>query len=77
MAFETGVVVFFRVLGPDNNLARSVHPEGRDVAMKYRGSYPEDYTIIDGEGNLLGIYPRDWVACILPLITVGPGNAPN
>ena len=77
MAFESGVVIFFRTLDQTNNLARSVHPDGRSVELRSQFSYPDDYIILDEAQNLLGVYPRDWVACILPLQTVGPADALN
>ena len=77
MPFETGVVVFFRLLGQDNNLARSVHPDGRSVALDLPQWPAEDYIILDAAGEFLGAYPRDWVACILPLQTTGPADVAN
>lgn len=66
--FAVGVIVFFREI--DNNthqLASSVHPTGRSVSIHSQNAHPEDYVILDGNGQLVGLYPRDWVACILPL----------
>jgi len=71
MPFPTGVVVFFRqLITKDNSLARSVHLDGREVELY---SQSDDFVVFDEMRTILGIYPRDWVACILPLQTQGPG----
>lgn len=76
--FPQGVMVFFRIIaGPDENgipsLARSVHLTGRYVRIECRElSHRDDYTVFDEGGRLLGVYPREWVAAILPIVTVGP-----
>lgn len=75
MAFENGVVIFFRVLDVKTNpptLARSVHPDGRDVEIRGQYGHPEDYVVLNENNEIVGLYPRDWVACILPLQTQGP-----
>jgi hypothetical protein len=77
-AFPAGVVVFFRILDTTaNQLARSYHPTGRHVVIQADTHHPEDYVILDAEGELLGVYPRDFVSAILPIITVGPGEQKN
>lgn len=69
MAFENGVVVFFREMDKrSNNLVRSVLPAGRQVEIRNHLGHPEDYVVTDENDELLGVFPRDWVACILPLI---------
>ena len=76
--FPQGVVVFFRQMTAEGNLARSVHPNGRTVTIgRYREveAHESDYVVLDGDGNMLGCYPRDFVSAILPLETTGPGNA--
>jgi hypothetical protein len=78
--FPQGVVIFFRQLTSDGSLARSVHPSAREVMIgRHAGldSHPEDYTILDGNARILGTFPRDYVAAILPLETTGPGVTPN
>jgi hypothetical protein len=76
-AFPTGVVVFFRIMTTDNNLARSVHPTGRNIKIGGREAHDDDYIVIDEQGHFLGCYPREFVSAILPLDTTGPGNADN
>ena len=73
--FPEGVVIFFRMMTADNNMARSVHPRARGVIIGSRAhdAHDDDYVVIDGEGKPLGYYPRDFVSAILPLETVGPG----
>lgn len=70
MSFETGVVIFFRQMVPPDQLARSVHPTGRDIEVSRESG---DYLVLDEDRGLLGIYPKDYVAAILPLLTTGPG----
>jgi hypothetical protein len=62
----------------DDNFARSIHLTGRQVEIR-GDSFPDDYIVVDADGILLGIYPRDFVSAILPIITTGPGeqNAGN
>jgi hypothetical protein len=66
--FPSGIVIFFRQITKDESLARAIHPRGRDLELRHG-----DYYIVDDERNVLGIYPRDWIAAILPLEIVGPG----
>jgi len=72
--FPAGVVVFFRMMTTDNNMARSVHTNGRQVLIGGRtyDAHEDDYIVADAEGRPLGYYPRDFVSAILPLETVGP-----
>ena len=77
MAFEQGVVLFFRQILPDNSLARAVHPNGRDVQIRTPISHAEDYVVLDSNREPIGIYPRDYIACILPLIPEVPKGATN
>lgn len=74
--FETGVVIFFRCFDERNlQLARSVHLDGRSVEIRSETGHPEDYIVLDKNDKIVGIYPRDWVAAIMPLQTVGPAHA--
>jgi hypothetical protein len=78
--FPAGIVVFFRLMTADGSLARSVHPAGRAVLIGRGSSYeahPEDYSVLDGNGRILGCFPRDFVSAILPIDTVGPGAQPD
>jgi hypothetical protein len=77
--FPEGVVIFFRMMTTDNNMARSIHPRARQVIIGSRthSAHDDDYVVADAEGRPLGYYPRDFVSAILPLETVGPGNADN
>lgn len=69
MAFENGVIVFFREVDKrSNNLVRSVLPTGRQVEVRSHYGHPDDYIVTDDDNELLGVFPRDWVACILPLV---------
>jgi hypothetical protein len=72
--FPAGLVVFFRVLDTTGNqLARSFHLTGRNVETRSEISFIDDYIVKDAEGTILGIYPRDFVSAILPIVTEGPG----
>jgi hypothetical protein len=75
--FPEGLIVYFRVMDTTNNqLARSYHLTGRQVMINHKeDAYPDDYVIFDENDKLLGLYPRDFVSAILPIITVGPGAA--
>lgn len=66
--FPTGVVIFFRAIMPDGNLARAVHPRGRsvDMASPLIG-HDDDYIVLDEHNTFLGCYPREFIAAILPL----------
>ena len=64
--FETGIVLFFRHMMADKTLARSVHPNGREVNMG--GVEDKDFVVFDESGEIIGIYPRDYIAAILPLV---------
>lgn len=75
--FPTGLVVFFRLMGTDGKLARSVIPKGRTVRMNSMIAHEDDYVVTDAEGEFLGCYPRDFVSAILPLETTGPADADN
>lgn len=75
--YSAGVIVYFRALDSSNVLARSVHPKGRKVMIRDQDYYPEDYVILDEDDMILGVYPREWVACILPIDTTGPANVPS
>ena len=75
--FATGVIIFFRILDDTSNLARSVHLDGRSIVIQGRESHPEDYMVLNEAQEVIGIYPRDWVACILPAQTVGPAGDPS
>lgn len=70
--FPSGIVVFFRTLAPDGNLARSVHSTARSVELE---ACSLDYLLRDTDEKVVGIFPRDWVSAILPLQTVGPSYA--
>ena len=78
--FPHGLIVFFRAMSSDNNLARSVIPRARRIEP---GSYnQDDYVIFDEDHRLLGIYPREFVSAILPIENTGTGpihadNSPN
>jgi len=80
--FKEGVCVFFRILTPvmpgqtEAQLARSMHPNGRDVQVDKPG-FENEYIVYDEEGIVIGIYPKDWIAAILPMRTQGPANAQN
>ena len=66
--FPSGVVIFFRVLNPDNTMARSVHPTGRGVVCGSQfDAHPDDYVVVNALDRPLGWYPRDFVSAILPL----------
>ena len=71
--FPNGVVIFFRMMTSDNNMARSVHPAARQVMIGSRmhDAHEDDYVVADEEGKPLGYYPRDFVSAILPLEIVG------
>lgn len=71
--FPSGLVVYFRLLVANNQLASSIHPDARDVQIE-RENYLK---ITDKFGNGLGYYERDFIACILPLKTVGPASNEN
>jgi len=81
-AFREGLVIFFRTLTPllpgqtEAQLARSVHPNGRDIEVN-RAGFDNDYIVTDEEGTIIGIYPREWVAAIIPISTRGPADAEN
>lgn len=76
-AFPQGLVVFFRIFdGTANQLARSVHPNARHLTLRQQNAYPDDYVVLDIEGRILGIYPRDFVSAILPIV-MGPAHADN
>lgn len=70
--FSAGAVVYFRILGPDGTLARWVDPTAREVEFLEDSGIDGEYVAKDGDGNFLGSFPRDFVAAILPLATVGP-----
>jgi hypothetical protein len=72
-SFANGVVIFFRTVLADGTLARSVHTNGRSIQL----TGDSDYTIADQDGEVIGIYPQGWVACILPLQITGPAGATN
>ena len=75
MAFENGVVLFFRHMMADKSLARSIHPDARSVSRA--GAGDDDFIIYDAEGEILGIYPREWIAAILPITPASqPAGAP-
>jgi hypothetical protein len=71
MAFENGVVLFFRHMMADKSLARSIHPDARSVERA--GAGDDDFIIYNESGDIVGIYPREWIAAILPLV---PANQP-
>lgn len=77
--FPEGVVIFFRLMTADGNLARSVLPRARQVIVGSRlhDAHEDDYVVADAEGRPLGYFPRDFVSAILPLETVGPGVQPD
>ena len=70
MAFENGVVLFFRHMMADKSLARSVHLNGRSVSRA--GAGDDDFIVYDDEGEIVGIYPREWIAAILPVTPASP-----
>ena len=72
--FPSGLIVFFRVMDSGTNqLARSYHLTGRVVEINKPDGPPDDYIVKDENYKILGIYPRDFVSAILPIITTGPG----
>jgi len=73
--FEAGVVLFFRHMAPDGQLARAIIPNGRMVAINDDGTHSDDYVVYDAKNEPLGFFPRDWIAAILPLETTGPSDA--
>jgi hypothetical protein len=75
MNLDQGVVVFFRVMTADGSLARAIHTTGRDIQFSHMND--DDYIIVDEEGHYLAMYPRGFVAAIMPLQTVGPGEPPS
>ena len=70
MAFENGVVLFFRHMMQDKTLARSVHTDGREVHRA--GANDDDFVVYNESGDIVGIYPREWVAAILPIVPATP-----
>lgn len=70
--FPSGIRVYLRQVMPDGGLARGDFLEARKVMIRSDIGHPEDYIIFDGADKFLACYPRDFVACILPLQTVGP-----
>ena len=73
--FAAGLVVYFRMLDTSNRLVASPHLDGRNIVLN--PDYQGYLTITDASGALIGIYAEDWVSCILPLQTVGPGTDEN
>lgn len=75
--FPNGVVIFFRLMGADGNLARSVLPLARRVMVGSRmhDAHEDDYVVADETGLPLGYFPRDFVSAILPLILEAPTHA--
>lgn len=74
-SFPVGAAIFFRFLGSDGMLIRSVHPKGRYVQIgNVGGAHEEDYVVLDENRDFLAAFPRDFVAAILPLETTGPGT---
>jgi len=71
--FEAGVVIFFRQMASDNNLARSILPAARSVELRSHHAHPEDYVVVDQNREIIGVFPRDYVAAIMPIVTEGPG----
>lgn len=72
--FPNGVAIFFRTLASSESLARSFHPTGRSVTIGRHDFPPDDYVVWDENGELLGVYPRDFVAAIMPILTIGPAG---
>lgn len=75
--FPSGIAVYFRMMAANNQLAVSVHLEGRDVLWDSEDIPPGYFKIVDANGAFLGAYDQEFVAAILPLATQGPGNADN
>lgn len=74
--FPAGVVVFFRQMASADQLARAIIPRGREVKIGNGEDMEfDDYTVTDAEGNFLALFPRDFVAAIMPLSTEGPASA--
>jgi hypothetical protein len=74
-AFPSGVVIFFRIMTPDAQLARGVHLEGRSVLIGASDYHHNDYVVVDEKGAFLACYPREFVAAIMPLKTEGEPDA--
>lgn len=74
MKCPSGIVVYFRIIASDNQLACSVHLDGRSFlcASELNDSV---FIICDEAGETIGMYERSFVAAILPLATRGPSSA--
>lgn len=74
-AFPSGVKIYFRAFSPrDGEPACTVLPHARQIEL-VDTSHGIDYNVTNTEGKFLGSFPREYVAAILPLETVGPGAA--
>lgn len=66
--FPNGIIIFFRLLDANNNLACSVHPTGRDLRYpdhpKGHGGFWE---VLDEHGKVLGLFEPDFVAAVVPM----------
>lgn len=77
--YPQGLIVFFRTppIPPNGQLANSVLPNARAVMLgrsaNFEGAHEDDYVVIGSQGQLLGTFPREFVATILPINTIGPG----
>ena len=68
MNAPAGLVVYFRMMADNNQLACSAHPNGRSVEVVDRS-----VSILNESNEVIGLYERDFIATILPIATVGPG----
>lgn len=74
--FPAGLIIMLRI-GPmsDGGLARIPFLKARSVRWGGHLDPPNIYVVVDEADTPLGFFPEDFVACILPLETVGPANA--
>lgn len=76
-SFPSGLKIYFRAFSPrDGEPACYVIPSARQVEL-VDTDHGVDYNITDTQGKFLGSFPREYVAAIIPLETVGPGAGTN